>query len=117
MVRFKASDERSKVSIRLPPCFGFLACVLATCVLVGCANASFTFADKSPSETDIPKAEVRQANFLSGFGERHIIDAAKVCGGADKVASVDVNQSFMDAVIATVTLGIYTPLSARVFCK
>jgi hypothetical protein len=45
------------------------------------------------------------------------IDAAKVCGGADKVASVDVNQSFADAVVATITLGIYTPLSARVFCK
>ena len=110
------------MSIRFPPRFGFLAClitayVLAACVLAGCANATFNLADKSPSETDVPKTEVQQANFLSGFGQRHSIDAVKVCGGADKVASVDVNQSFMDAVIATVTLGIYTPLSARVFCK
>jgi len=117
MVRFKVSSERNKMSTRFLARLGFSACVLTACVLAGCANASFTFADKSPSETDVPKVEVRQANFLSGFGERHIIDAVKVCGGADKVASVDVNQSFTDAVIATVTLGIYTPLSARVFCK
>jgi hypothetical protein len=85
--------------------------------LVGCANATFNFNGQSPSETDTPKLEQRQANFFSGFGQQHTIDAAKVCGGIDKVASVDVNQSLMDAVIATVTLGIYTPLSARVYCK
>jgi Bor protein len=58
-----------------------------------------------------------QANFLSGFGQQHTIDAVQVCGSLDKVASVEVEQSLMDAVIATVTLGIYTPLSARVYCK
>ena len=93
------------------------AASVALVLLFGCANASFTFAGKSPSETDIPKTEVRQANFLSGFGERHTIDAVKICGGIDKVESVDVNQSFTDALIATFTLGIYTPLSARVYCK
>jgi len=94
-----------------------IAITLATATLFGCANASFTFTDKPPAQSDQPKLEQRQANFLSGFGQRHTIDAAKVCGGTDKVSSVEVDQSFMDAVIATITLGIYTPLSARVFCK
>lgn len=89
----------------------------AIVLLLGCANATFDLTDKPRSADAVPNSEVRQANFFSGFGERHIIDAAKVCGGADKVASVDVNQSFVDAVIATLTLGIYTPLSARVYCK
>ncbi len=98
----------------------FKRCVASLVIVftvASCANATFNFTDVARPEGAQPNAEQRQANFASGFGERHTIDAAKVCGGADKVASVDVNQSFMDAVIATVTLGIYTPLSARVFCK
>lgn len=94
-----------------------LSYIVAALVLTGCANATFNFTDKSPAESDKPKLEQRQANFFSGFGQQHTIDAVKVCGGMEKVSSVDVNQSLMDAVIATVTLGIYTPLSARVYCK
>lgn len=90
---------------------------ITTCLLLGCANATFNMRDEAVQTDAKPQMEQRQANFFSGFGQKHAINAAKVCGGADKVASVDVNQSFMDAVIATVTLGIYTPLSARVFCK
>jgi hypothetical protein len=93
------------------------AAATAFIALAGCANATFNFTDKSPAEGDKPKMEQRQANFFSGFGQQHTIDPVKVCGGIDKVASVDVNQSLMDAVIATITLGIYTPLSARVYCK
>jgi len=94
-----------------------ISLIAAVLTLTGCANATFNFTDKLPTEADNPKLEQRQANFLSGFGQRHNIDPIKICGGLDKVASVDVNQSFLDAVIATVTLGIYTPLSARVYCK
>jgi Bor protein len=100
---------------------GFVACSL-----IGCANATFHMneeaakaaAARAASATPAaPQHEERQANFFSGFGQQHTINAAAVCGGAEKVATVDVNQSLMDAVIATVTLGIYTPLSARVYCK
>jgi hypothetical protein len=95
----------------------FAALGLSACLLLGCANATFNMSEEVAQADAKPQTEQRQANFFSGFGQKHAINAAKVCGGADKVASVDVNQSFMDAVIATVTLGIYTPLSARVYCK
>jgi hypothetical protein len=85
--------------------------------LAGCANATFNFTDTERAADAQPMTEHRQANFFSGFGQQQTINAAKVCGGIDKVVSVDVDQSFLDAVIATVTLGIYTPLSGRVFCK
>lgn len=107
-----------KINSQLPALFKrCVASLIVVLTVASCANATFNFTDVPRPEGAQPNAEQRQANFVSGFGERHTIDAAKVCGGADKVASVDVNQSFMDAVIATVTLGIYTPLSARVFCK
>ena len=95
----------------------FATLLLATVLLSGCANATFNFTDATRPDDTKPNVQEHRAIFFSGFGLRQTIDAAKVCGGADKVASVDVDQSFMDAVIATVTLGIYTPLSARVFCK
>ncbi len=104
----------------------FVSLGFAACALMGCANATFHMneeaakaAEAAAAKGDAAKAqyEVRHANFFSGFGQRHTIHADKICGGADKVASVEVDQSLMDAVIATVTLGIYTPLSARVYCK
>lgn len=79
---------------------------LTVIVLVGCANATFNFTDAEREVDAQPKAEQQQT-----------INTAKICGGIDKVESVYVDQSFLDAVIATATLGIYTPLSARVFCK
>jgi Bor protein len=103
--------------MNLPLLLKRCAMPITTLALIGCANATFNFTDATRPEDTKPNAEERQLNFFSGFGQRQTIDAAKVCGGADKVASVDVNQSFADAVVATITLGIYTPLSARVFCK
>jgi Bor protein len=93
------------------------ALVVGCFAIFGCASARFNLADSVRPEDARPASEVRQANFLSGFGQQHTIDAVKVCGSLDKVASVEVEQSLIDAVIATVTLGIYTPLSARVYCK
>ena len=95
----------------------FLYFALASMMLVGCANATFNFTDKSPTESDKAKVDQHQPNFLSGFGALHTIDVVKVCGSIDKVASVEVDQSFLDSVLALVTWGIYTPLSARVYCK
>ena len=104
----------------------FVSLGFAACVLMGCANATVHMSDEAAKAAQAAQAkggvakaqyEERQVNFFSGFGQQHTINAAQICGGADKVATVDVDQSFSDAVIATVTLGIYTPLSARVFCK
>ncbi len=106
--------------------FVFVSLSLVACTLIGCANATFHMNEEAAKAAEAAEAggaktqaqyETRHANFFSGFGQRHTIHADKICGGADKVASVEVDQSLMDAVIATVTLGIYTPLSARVYCK
>jgi hypothetical protein len=95
----------------------FIFCLLtASAVLSGCASAQFQITDK-PDAAEKPKLQQRQPNFLSGFGSTHVINAAKVCGGADKVESVEVDQTGWDGVVAFITFGLYTPLTARVYCK
>jgi hypothetical protein len=45
-----------------------------------------------------------------------MVDAAKVCGGADKVSRVEVQETFPNVLLSIVTFGIYTPREARVYC-
>jgi hypothetical protein len=124
---FEAGYERSEMTFKFLARLGaVIGAACAVCVFVGCANATFHMNEDAAKAAEAAEAsgaatqakfEARHANFFSGFGQRHTIQTDKICGGADKVASVEVDQSLIDAVIATVTLGIYTPLTARVYCK
>jgi hypothetical protein len=86
----------------------------AALILGGCANQRFTVAG---DVTASPKSEDSQAFFVSGLGQNSTVDAAKVCGSASKVDAVAVEQSGMNVLLGIVTFGIYTPRTARVYCK
>ena len=45
------------------------------------------------------------------------MDAAEICGDKLKVAQVEVEQTALDNVLSVVTLFIYTPATARVYCQ
>ena len=55
--------------------------------------------------------------FVSGIGRRKYIDAAKICGGAENVVKTETQQTFVNGLLGFITLGIYTPLEARVYCS
>ena len=40
--------------------------------------------------------------------------AAKICGGAENVVKTETQQTFVNGLLGFITLGIYTPLEARV---
>ena len=42
------------------------------------------------------------------------VDAAKICGGAENVVKTETQQTFVNGLLGFITLGIYTPLEARV---
>ncbi len=88
-----------------------VAAVLAT----GCANQRFNLAGEVPGS--VPKVEDSQTFFVDGIGQEKTIDAAQVCGAASKVGAVAVEQTGLDVLLGLVTLGIYTPRTARVYCK
>lgn len=89
-----------------------LSAVLALSVS-GCAQQTFTVAGNQGEKAE----ETSQTFFISGLGQSKKINAAKVCGGADKVVKVEAQQTFVNSLLGVVTLGIYTPREARVYCK
>jgi len=93
-----------------------VATLVAAVLLAGCANQRFNVAG-AVNDTSAAKTEDSQTFFLSGIGQKQTVDAAQVCGGAGKVDGVAVEQAPLDVLLGLVTLGIYTPRTARVYCK
>ncbi|MEM7564778.1 MAG: Bor family protein [Pseudomonadota bacterium] len=79
----------------------------------GCATQTFNLQDGASAE---PKQETQQHFFVEGIGQDRTANASEVCGGADKVAKVEVEQEAIDVALSVLTFGIYTPRTARVFC-
>ena len=62
------------------------------------------------------RQEDMQTFFVGGLGQTQTINAAEICGGADKVVKVERVTSFLNGVLATLSSGIYTPYDAKVYC-
>ena len=63
------------------------------------------------------KAPITHHFFVSGIGQKKTVDAAKICGGAENVVKTETQQTFVNGLLGFITLGIYTPLEARVYCS
>lgn len=70
-------------------------------------NGSF---DKEPAE------EQMAMFFVGGLGQKQVINAAEICGGYNKIAKVETELRFLDALLSTLTSGLFTPRVARVYC-
>ena len=91
-----------------------LASALAL-LITGCAQQTFTVQNKpaavAPKETITP-------SFLRFWNwAKKTVDAAKICGGAENVVKTETQQTFVNGLLGFLTLGIYTPLEARVYCS
>ena len=87
-----------------------LATALAL-LITGCAQQTFTVQNK-PAVA--PKETITHHFFVSGIGQKKTVDAAKICGGAENVVKTETQQTFVNGLLDFNTLGIYTPLEARV---
>ena len=63
-----------------------------------------------------PKETITHHFFVSGIGQKKTVDAAKICG-AENVVKTETQQTFVNGLLGFITLGIYTPLEARVYCS
>ena len=90
-----------------------LATALAL-LITGCAQQTFTVQNK-PAVA--PKETITHHFFVSGIGQKKTVDAAKICGGAENVVKTETQQTFVNGLLGFITLGIYTPLEARVYCS
>ena len=87
---------------------------LLAALTTGCANQSFNM---SGSAAATPAEDKYHHFFINGLAQGKTVDAATACGGADKVARVEVQQTFMNGLLSVVTFGIYTPRTAKVYCQ
>ena len=87
-----------------------LATALAL-LITGCAQQTFTVQNKPAAVA--PK---KPSPIISSFLElgRKTVDAAKICGGAENVVKTETQQTFVNGLLGFITLGIYTPLEARI---
>ena len=89
-----------------------LATALAL-LITGCAQQTFTVQNKLAAVA--PKETITHHFFVSGIGQKKTVDAAKICGGAENVVKkTETQQTFVNGLLGFITLGIYTPLEARV---
>ena len=75
-------------------------------------NKTFTVQNKPAAVA--PKETITHHFFVSGIGQKKTVDAAKICGGAENVVKTETRQTFVNGLLGFITLGIYTPLEARV---
>ena len=88
-----------------------LATALAL-LITGCAQQTFTVQNKPAAVA--PKETITHHFFVSGIGRRKLSMQPKICGGAENVVKTETQQTFVNGLLGFITLGIYTPLEARV---
>ena len=90
-----------------------LATALAL-LITGCVTDVYCSKQTGSGST---KETITHHFFVSGIGPKKTVDAAKICGGAENVVKTETQQTFVNGLLGFNTLGIYTPLEARVYCS
>ena len=89
-----------------------LATALAL-LITGCAQQTFTVQNK-PAKAPKGNHHLSFLSFLElGKGNCR---CSQNCGGAENVVKTETQQTFVNGLLGFITLGIYTPLEARVYC-
>ena len=94
-----------------------LAVVIVMAVLgaSGCATVTITSSASEKLSTP-PTYEQRKPFFMAGLIRNHSIDVKAICGER-LVVQMQTQDTFVDRLLAMVTLGVYTPRTARVWCS
>ena len=77
------------------------------------AQQTFTVQKQTGSSR---KETITHHFFVSGIGQKKTVDATKICG-AENIVKTETQQTFVNGLLGFITLGIYTPLEACVYCS
>ena len=91
-----------------------LATALAL-LITGCAQQTFTVQNKPAAVA--PKETITHHFFCFWNWAEENCRCSKICGGAENVVKTETQQTFVNGLLGFITLGIYTPLEARVYCS
>ena len=91
-----------------------LATAQLALLITGCAQQTFTVQNKPAA---VAPETITHHFFVSGIGQKKT-SCNKICGGAENVTfQTETQQTFVNGLLGFITLGIYTPLEARVYCS
>lgn len=89
--------------------------VIALLGISGCAIQTYHINGGGGGSS--PTVDKMQNFFVSGIGQEKELNAASICGGADKIIKVESKLEFIDGLLGAISFGIYTPRHAKVYCK
>jgi hypothetical protein len=91
----------------------FFPALLLCLALSACATQSVVLRQGATE----PRLNEMQHFFVSGLGQTQSVNAAEVCGGANRVAKVERVQTALNWFLGLLSSGIYTPYTAKVYCS
>jgi len=94
-----------------------LAVVFIAASLTACMKTTF-YTDGNPiDDSQVATREDISHYFIEGLGQRSDVNAAEICGGAENVAKVQTQRTFVNYLVSVITFGFYTPQQYRVYCS
>ena len=90
-----------------------LATALAL-LITGCAQQTFTVQNKPAAVA--PKETITH-HFFTELGRRKLSMQPKFVAAQKMLLKQKTQQTFVNGLLGFITLGIYTPLEARVYCS
>ena len=82
-------------------------------LITGCAQQTFTVQNKPAAVA--PKETI--THHVSELGRRKLSMQPKFVAAQKMLLKTETQQTFVNGLLGFITLGIYTPLEARVYCS
>ena len=91
-----------------------LATALAHCLFWMCSTDVYCSKQTGNSSTI---ETITHHFFVSGIGQKKTVDAAKFVAAQKMLLNRNPSKTFVNGLLGFITLSIYTPLEARVYCS
>ena len=91
--------------------------LLATALALLITDAQQTFTVQNKPAAVAPKETITHHFFVSEFGQKKTVDAAKICGGAENVVKTETQQTFVNGLLGFITLWAFILRWKRVYCS
>ena len=80
-------------------------------------DAQQTFTVQNKPAAVAPKETITHHFFVSGIGQKKLSMQPKFVAAQKMLLKQKTQQTFVNGLLGFITLGIYTPLEARVYCS
>jgi len=93
--------------------------IISLLTISSCATQTFIVDPKVKREVPSGNPHFSKTShfFISGVGQSMALNASQLCKESDGVAFVESKQSFVQALFAGITYGIYTPRTMNIYCN